>query len=79
MPRLSATALAAFACAYACEAADKVSALKLASDTESDLGVKKATAEAKAVCCDVFEHHHDVHVDLLCAEPREHKHGEEQA
>ena len=54
MPRLTATALAAFACAYAYEAADKVTALKLASGTESDLGFKKATAEAKAVSCDVL-------------------------
>ena len=54
MPRLSATALAAFACAYACKAADKVKGLKLASGTESDLGFKQATAEAQAVCCDVL-------------------------
>ena len=79
MPRLSATALAAFACAYACEAADKVSALKLASGTESDLGFKEATAEAKAVCCDVLSIITIFHVDLLCAEPRDHKQGEEQA
>ena len=54
MPGLSATALAAFACAYACEAADKVKALKTASGTESDLGFEKATAEAQDVCCDVL-------------------------
>ena len=54
MPRLSATALAAFACAYACEAADKVSALKLASGTESDLGFKEAMDEAQDVGCNVL-------------------------
>lgn len=54
MPRLSATALAALACAYACEAAEKVSALKLASGTEADLGSKEALAAAEAVHCDVL-------------------------